>query len=207
MKKFFLILHSLFLIGVVFSVSSQAQSFSALELNILNEINRVRSNPQAYAKWIEDNRSNLAYTPQPQNLKAVDEAIRALKSSPNLPQITPSPLAYKAAKAHLDEQLPTGTFSHNGKDGSTVDKRLKRVGKLPGAYAENAILLNPEDPATAQRVVLIWIIDDIVSNRAHRKVLLDKNYLLAGIACGKFPNSKTYKDYSVCVADFAAQLY
>lgn len=206
MKKFYLILHLLFLIGFVFSASSQAQS-SQLERDILGEINRVRSNPPAYAKWIEDNRDNLAYTPQLQNLKVVDEAIRALKSAPILPQISDSPLAFKAAKTHLDEQLPTGTFSHNGKDGSTVDKRLKRVGKLPGAYGENAVLLNPEDPLTAQRVVLIWLIDDIVSNRGHRKVLLDKNYLLAGIACGKFPNSKVYKDYSVCVADFAAQLY
>lgn len=205
MKKLFLIFCSLFLLGFVFSISSQAQS-SQIERDILNEINRVRSNPQAYAKWIEDNRARLPYTPQPQNLKVIDEALRALKSSPALPTITPSPLAYKAAKAHLDEQLSTGSFSHSGKDGSSVDKRLKRVGKLPGAYAENAILLNPEDPATAERAVLIWIIDDVVSNRGHRKVLLDKNYLLAGIACGKFPNSKVYKDYSVCVADFAQVL-
>lgn len=205
MKKFFLTFLTLFLIGFIFSASSPAQSYSQLESDVLNEINRVRRNPQVYAKWIEDNRRNLPYTP-PQNLKAIDEAIRALKSSPNLPQITASPLAYKAAKTHLDEQLPTGTFSHSGKDGSSVDKRLRRVGKLTGAYGENAVLLNPEDLPTAQRIVLIWIIDDSVSNRGHRKVLLDKNYLLAGIACGKFPDSKTYKDYNVCVADFAQQL-
>lgn len=203
MKKFFLTICSLFLIGTVFSVSSEAQS-SNLESDILSEINRVRSNPQAYAEWIENNRAKLAYTPQ--NLKTIDEAIRALKSSPKLSQIADSPLAYKAAKAHLDEQLPTGMFSHSGKDGSSVDKRLKRVGKLTGAYAENAVLLNPEDPLTAERVVLIWIIDDLVSSRLHRKTLLDKNYTLAGIACGKFPASKTYKDFSVCVADFAQQL-
>lgn len=203
MKNFSLTVFSLFLIGFVFSASSQAQS-SQIEPDILNEINRVRSNPQAYAKWIDDNRSKLAYTPQ--NLKVIDEAIRVLKSSPALPPIANSPLAYKAAKAHLDEQLPTGMFSHSGKDGSSIDKRLKRVGKLTGAYGENAVLLNPEDQLTAERVVLIWIIDDLVSSRAHRKALLDKNYTLAGIACGKFPNSKTYKDYSVCLADFAQQL-
>lgn len=203
MKKFFSIFCLLFLTVFSSLVSAQAQS-SPLERDVLSEINRVRGNPQAYAKWIEDNRANLPYTPQ--NLKVIDEALRVLKSSPALPQIAQSPLAYKAAKAHLDEQLPTGVFSHSGRDGSSVDKRLRRVGKLPGAYAENAVLLNPEDAATAERVVLIWIIDDLVSNRGHRKVLLDKNYRLAGIACGKFPNSKVYKDYSVCVADFAQVL-
>lgn len=206
MKRFFLLLFVLLFSFPAFSNFIQAQAYSRLEHEILSEINRVRKNPQAYAKWIEDNRRKLPYMPQPERLKSIDEAIRALKASPALPRITASPLAYKAAKAHLDEQLPTGKFSHKSKDGSSIDDRLRRVGKLIGAYGENAILMNPEDEVTAERLVLVWIIDDTVRSRGHRKILLDKNYLLAGIACDKFPNSKTYKDYTVCVADFAAQL-
>lgn len=186
--------------------SVQAQNYSQLESDILKEINRVRSNPQAYAQWIEDNRTKLPYTPEARRLKVIDEAIRALKSAAPLPQISASPLAYKAAKAHLDEQLPTGQFSHSGKNGDSIDKRLRKVGKLTGAYGENIALMNPEDTVTGERAVLMWIIDDLVSSRAHRKALLDKNYLLTGIACGKFSESKIYKDYTVCVADFAAQL-
>ena len=188
------------------SVSAQDSKYSQLESDILKEINRVRANPQAYAKWIEDNRAKLPYTPEPPRLNVIDEAIRALKSAVPLPQLSASPLAYKAAKAHLDEQLPTGQYSHTSKNGDSINDRLKKVGKLTGAYSENAALMNPENPLTAERVVLLWIIDDLVSNRGHRKNLLNKNYLVTGIACGKFPDSKVYKDYAVCVANFAAQL-
>lgn len=185
---------------------TKAQNFSPLESEILKEINRVRKNPAAYADWIEANRNRLPYTPVPERMKVIDEAVRQLRATAPMAELTASAPAYQAAKKQLEENLPTGVYTHSGKDGSSVKQRLNRVGKLTGAYAENAVLMNPEDPLTAERVVLVWIIDDIVPNRGHRQVLLDKNLLLGGIACGKFPSSTVYKDYSVCVANFAQQL-
>lgn len=196
-----------FLFGFfVFTNHAQAQSFSQLEREILSEINRVRRDPAAYAKWIEDNRANLPYTPQPKRLKVIDEAVRELRKSPALPVLTVSRIARSSAKAHLNDQLPTGKFSHNGADGSSVDRRLRRFGILTGAYGENAIAMNPEDPVTAARLVLVWVIDDTIRGRGHRKLLLDANYRVAGIACGKYANSGIFPDHTLCVADFAAQL-
>lgn len=206
MKKSFWLF--LFFLLFVFSGGIQAQANSALEQEILAEINSIRTNPAAYAKWIEDNRSKLPYNPQPGKQKTVDEAVKVLKSTQPLSALTASPAATKAAKSHVENQLPTGKFSHNGTDGSTADKRLKRFGKLTGNYGENAIVMNPNEKGAveAKGIVLAWVIDDFIDNRAHRKFLLDKSFQFFGAACGKYLNSKIYPDYTLCVVDFAQQL-
>jgi uncharacterized protein YkwD len=48
-------------------------------------------------------------------------------------------------------------------------------------------------------VVLQLLIDDGVRNRGHRKTLLDRDYAVAGAACGP------HREYQqICVIDFAA---
>lgn len=203
--RFFLFLFFPFLI---FSGAVRAQTSAALEREILAEINSLRTNPAAYAKWIEDNRGSLPYNPQPGKQKTIDEAVKVLKSTAPLAALNVSPAATKAAASHVANQLPTGKFSHNGTDGSTADGRLKKFGRLIGNYGENAIVMNPNEKGIveAKGIVLAWVIDDYVGSRAHRKFLLDKTFQFVGAACGKYPNSKIYPDYTLCVVDFAQQL-
>lgn len=199
MKKVFpVVLLQLFLF--VFPGLAQTPSLSPLEQNIIDEINRVRTNPASYAKWIEENRKNLPYKPQKE--KVVDETIKVLNSTSALPALTILPGINAAAKDHLDNQLPTGYFSHKGTDGSTVDKRLKRHGQLEGGSAENAAFMGSDD---AKGFVLSWIIDDVISGRDHRKNILNKNYLFTGIACGQYPSSTKLAGLTLCVMPFAVK--
>ena len=206
MKKnlFLFFLVSLF----AFPLSAVAQTNSQLEKEVFEEINRVRIDPAAYAKWMEDNRYNLPYKTLPDKMKVIDEAAQVLRSTMPLAPLRLSSIAHTSAEFHVDDQLPTGKFSHTGTDGSSVDARLRRFGHLTGAYGENAIAMNPNEQGIieAAAIVLAWVIDDRVGNREHRKILLDKNYRLAGVACGKYPVSKIFPGYTLCVMDFAQQL-
>jgi uncharacterized protein YkwD len=206
MKKFLPLFF--FFVIFIFSGDVRAQSNTAFEKEILAEINSLRTNPATYAKWIEDNRKNLPYNPQSGKEKTIDEAIKALKLTAPLLPLTVSQAATKAAKSHVDNQLPTGKFSHNGTDGSTADSRLRRFGKLTGNYGENAIAMNPNEKGIveAKGIVPAWVIDDYVGNRAHRKFLLDKNFQFVGAGCGKYSSSKIYPEYTLCVVDFAQQI-
>lgn len=206
MKKSLLWLLSVFLF--VFPICAAAQNNSQLEKDVLSEINRVRTNPAAYAKWMEDNRYNLPYKTLPDKTKVIDEAAKVLKSTAPLSPLHLSSIAHTSAKFHVDDQLPTGKFSHTGTDGSSVDERLRRFGELIGAYGENAIAMNPNERGIvdAKGIVLAWVIDDRMGNHGHRKIILDRNYQLAGVACGKYSASRIYPDYTLCVVDFAQQL-
>src|SRR4051812_24034004 len=111
-----------FLLNIfIFSSQAQAQSKAPFEKELIDEINRVRTSPKDYAKWIEDNIKNLPYQSEEKN--ALGEAVRVLKSTSPLPAFTLSEGISKAATAQVKDQLPTGEFSHKGTDGSTIDKR------------------------------------------------------------------------------------
>lgn len=172
-------------------------SDSDLEQQLLDELNRARTNPAKYADYLE---STLAYydglkfrRPTDTSIlltregaAAVREAIRVLRSTPSMPALRLSAGMTQGARDHVRDQGPRGKLDHEGTDGSMAWDRVDRYGKWSGRVSENMSF----GPETGRDVVAALIVDDGVRSRGHRKNIFDPAIRLAGIACG---SHRTYR--------------
>ncbi len=203
---------SLFLVAVVSSTSVAAEaptptfSFTALEDEVLAEMNLLRKDPRAYADKLvalrrfyrgkriirsEDQPAILTI----EGVAALDEAIAALRRAPpRLPRLAHSGGLAAAAREHAEDLGRSGALAHDGSDGSSPAQRVSRFGTWDGLVAEN-IAFGPSD---AEEIVIGLLVDDGVPDRGHRDVLLTRELFFAGVACGPHP---TY--HITCVIDYA----
>ena len=177
---------------------------SAIEARILREMNLARSKPAGYAELLAERRKYFKETrfKQPregaietqEGVAALDDAIEYLKQVGPAAALTPSPGISRAARDHVLDQGPSGGLGHQGKDGSRTADRVSRYGKWSGKLAEN-ISYGQSD---AREVVLQQIVDDGTPARDHRMNLLDPDFRIVGLACGR------HEEYGVmCVTTFA----
>jgi hypothetical protein len=181
-----------------------AQSGS-LEQDILAEINRVRSNPSAYAEeLVKITRyfdGKILKIPgeipmmTTEGVSAVNEAIQDLRSQNSAPPLKWSDAISQAARDHVNDTGGKGIVSHDGTDGSNPFSRMERYGTFQGTAAENVSY----GSHTAKDVVKQLIIDDGVPSRGHRKTIVNADLRIAGVACGHHSQYKT-----MCVIDYAA---
>lgn len=167
------------------------ENSAEIETAIVNETNRLRSNPQAYAAELAELRQyfqgNILKLPgqlpleTQEGVAVVDEAIRDLKATSPLPSLTLSQGLSLGARDHVLDLGPKGKAGHYGTDGSDPFQRINRYGTWQGIAGEN-ISFSPI--ATARWHVMQLVIDDGVKNRGHRKALLNPDYRLTGSACG-----------------------
>ena len=182
---------------------SPAADPAAQGRRVLDEINRARANPKAYAEllrpWLGHFSGRLLRLEGEIDLvtqegrPAVAEAIAYLEAADPLPPLAWSEGLHLAAREHALEQAD-GATGHAGKRGSSPFERMERQGRWVDTAGE-AIGYGPEDP---RRVVLNLIVDDGVPGRGHRKSLFNPEFHVAGAACG--PHA-TYGH--LCVIDFA----
>lgn len=188
--------------GIAIPAGAQTGGADAqkLEAAVFDGINGVRRNPAAYARWIRENRNRLPY--QPQQKAAIGEAIRALRAAKPMPAVAFDAGIQRAARDHVADQLPTGTFDHTGTDGSDWIARMNRHGKVDGSTGEIAAIFSD---ATAATMVLGWIVDDGDPQRGHRKTILNRDLAYGGVGCGNYPPSSNLPGVvlTLCVADFA----
>lgn len=176
-----------------------------LARGVLSELNRVRTDPQGYANYLE---SLLPYyegtvlrVPGETALQtregrpAAEEAIRALRAQSPLPALTWADGMARSAYDHVLDIGPRGTTGHIGSDGSTPSDRVNRYGNWVGYISENIDF----GPDRALLVVRDFVIDDGVPDRGHRRNLLDGSVRVAGVACGAHAQYRT-----MCVVDHAA---
>jgi uncharacterized protein YkwD len=175
------------------------------EKAVILEINKLRSDPAAYAREYLEPLLNL-YDGKKLNypgdvpiitkegVVALKDAIRELKSAPPVPLLSPDLRLTKASRDHMKDQSATGRTGHTGSDGSSAQDRIRRYGPWQKAMGENIFYGDPD----ARAVVLHLVIDDGIPKRGHRKNFLSEHYLLVGVACGKHPGWR-----NVCVMDFA----
>ncbi len=171
--------------------ASQVQNFAEIEKAIVDETNRLRAHPQAYAAelaalkpYFKGNLLKLpGQTPleTQEGITAVDEAIRDLNATAPLSSLTLSQGLSLGARDHVLDLAPKGKIGHYGTDGSDPFVRINRYGTWQGSAGEN-ISFSPI--ATAKWHVMQLVIDDGVKNRGHRKALLNPDYRLTGSACG-----------------------
>ena len=166
---------------------------SKFEQGVLEEVNLARTNPQTYAKLVEDykaafvgnlfRRKGKVDISTNEGTAAVDEAIDFLKDQKPLDALRPSKGMSKAARDHVKDTGPKGLVGHDGSDGSTPEVRLNRHGKWLKACAENV----GYGMDTPRLVVIQLIVDDGVAGRGHRKNLFNDKYFRTGI----LPDAKT----------------
>ena len=176
---------------------------TALEREVLVEINFARMQPGRYAEQLRGYRALfrgkvVRYPGNPAGLlteegtRAVDEAIAFLERQAPLPPLGAAPLLAQAARDHAVEQGPRGALGHLSKDGANPRDRVRRRGG--GSYVAEAITYGPP---TAPEVVRQFIVDDAVPGRGHRKTLFAAEMRFAGAGCGRH---RTYR--MMCVVDF-----
>jgi len=123
------------------------------EQQVLDEINLVRTNPKAYIQYID---SFLEYWDSDSGERATAEELkRELKKMTPLPALVFSPDLYKSSKKHGEYILKTKKFAHSDCD-----------------CGENIQYGNSE----IRYAVIDLLIDNGVSDRGHRKNILNPNY-------------------------------
>lgn len=183
-----------------FSVTVHAQSagaMSARETIVLEEMNRVRADPAAYADILREYRTyfNGRVMRRPgdragiltsEGVSAVDEAIAFLERQEALPPFAASRLLARAADDHVDEQGPRGALGHASDDGARAGDRAERRGG--GRYVAEAISYGPSD---GREVVRQLIVDDGVPDRGHRDLIFTSEFRYAGVGCGDHARFET----------------
>jgi len=108
----------------------------------------------------------------------------------------PSAGMSRAARDHAESLSVSGRIGHGS--GNAPAKRLQKFGKWTGCMGEN-ISYGPE---TGYRVLIALLIDDGVSARGHRKVILEERFTRIGV--GSAPHKRYGKSFVVTYAcDYA----
>jgi uncharacterized protein YkwD len=170
---------------------------------IVQEMNLARQNPALYATYVEELRSrfNGKFLLLPgqtklfpkEGLRAIDEAIRFLRTvRPEQPLVL-SPGMSRAAADHCADQIG-GAIGHDGSDRSNPGDRISRYGVWTLGWGENIAY----GKISARDVILALVIDDGVPGRKHRKSIFNPKFNFAGAAYGPHARFRT-----VCSIDFA----
>ncbi len=163
---------------------------TAEENEMVKEINLLRSNPAGYIPYVEqyirDIKSGKAFG---SSTTAAYELIDELKRTPPLSILQTTDCLYQAARKHGEEAVRKGSSDHQGIDGSWPWDRVKRSCANMQDGNENLV----GGPSNIREAVMLLLVDDGISNRGHRKTLLNKDWKY--VACyksgkvGQMPNS------------------
>lgn len=186
--------------------SKQVEFLSQIEMEIVEEMNLVRQNPAAYARYLENLKkyydNDLLQFPgktpvrTQEGVKAVEEAIRFLRSAEPVAKLKISEGLSRAARDHVSDQSRSGKTGHIGNDGSKPYERMERYGSWEGLSGEN--IAYGDD--SARMIVMQLIIDDGVPTRGHRENILSQEFRYTGVAVGGHPIYRT-----MCVIDYAGE--
>jgi uncharacterized protein YkwD len=173
---------------------------------VIQQMNRVRTDPQGYAAFLESCRpyykDRLLEIPgqvpirTQEGVGALDEAIRVLRRTSPVAPLDESVALKSSAALLAGEQSATGGIGHFGRDGSTPFTRMARYGTWLDEAAENV----EYGSRSAERIVADLVVDDGESGRGHRRNILNEDFHVAGAGFGSHPRYGT-----VCVIDFAAK--
>ena len=170
---------------------------------VIDQVNRVRTNPQAYAAYLENFRSyytadGMFRAPGRRMLRthegvsALDQAIRTLQRASAQAPITASDLLAGAGRELINAQQQSGLIGH----GSAPFERMQHYGVWQNMAGENVAYGAP----TAEQVVYNLVVDDGERSRGHLKNILQPGFRVAGVSKGNHPIYGT-----ICVIDFASE--
>jgi uncharacterized protein YkwD len=173
---------------------------------VIDQMNRVRTNPRGYADFLESCRryyqgrrlempGQIPIRTQ-EGAGALDEAVRVLRRTAPVAPLDDSLALTSSAASLAGEQAETGGVGHFGRDGSTPFSRMARYGTWLDHAAENV----DYGAHSAERIVADLVIDDGNGDRGHRRNILNQDFHVAGAGFSQHPRFGT-----VCVIDFATR--
>lgn len=185
---------------LLFAANAMPARETSIEAGVFKALNQFRSDPAIYVSLLESQRryyhGRFLEIPgrvtirTEEGVRAVDEAIRALRSLRGpLGTVALSQGLARAANAHVHETGERGLVGHGD-----FARRISQFGRWSGGIGEDISY----GEANAREVIMQLLIDDGVRDRGHRQSLFDSRWRYVGIACG--PHS-AYR--SMCVLDFA----
>lgn len=183
-------------------------NLSTLEQGVFEEMNRLRTNPSAYADLLEKQKQHFYKNSLKlrgetvdlnRRVSAVDDAVRLLRSQRPLPPLSISTGMSRANRDHVNNQGRSGEyFGHTGDDSTTGSgKRLSRYGSV-GCFRsdedefENMIYF--EQPAdqgaipTDRAVVMEMLINYRPRRTGNPDNLFNPDFQVTGVACGSHSN-------------------
>ena len=169
----------------------------SLDSDVLYELNLARTQPQAYARALEDAATRSRASGAYDDPAAFEEAVRFLRRQPALPPLGADRALKGAALSHASYQGRQGGFGHKGAGGESLGDRLRRNGAFASLMAEDISY----GYANPREVVLQLIVDSGVPGRGHRANIFNPAFREAGVACGPH---RVYG--AMCVVDFAGTL-
>ncbi len=179
---------------------------STLSEELIEETNKMRTNPAAYAQRLEAIRDyyegNLVKVPGRPALQvvegvgALDEAIAVLKRSRPLGALVFSPGMSFGANDHATDLGSKGITGHYGSDGSDPFARISRYGEWHNRVSEN---ISYGQATIAEWHLINLLVDDNVPSRGHRQALLEPTYSAMGAACHEHSGFRI-----VCVMNYAS---
>jgi uncharacterized protein YkwD len=181
---------------------TEINNYSILNQAVIAEVNRLRVNPAKYADdvlvpYLHSMSDDGCFTFKGKSYvtvegkSAVTEAIKVLKHHKSVSSLSYSSELFEVANDHCAYQGKTQQVGHTRTDGTSFADHVKRLGL--NCSGEN-ISYGFDD---AQMILIELLVDDGVSDRGHRKNLLNSKYDIIGVACGP------HKKYQyMCVLDF-----
>ncbi len=171
---------------------------------VLHVLNEVRGDPAGYGDFLRraadgyrggiyaerDGTEHATYEGE----AAVRDAARALDGSSGIAALVPDPVLTAAARDHAEAQGKAGGIGHVSSAGGSPGARVRRRGG--DIYVVEAVSYGMRTP---EAVVRQWMVDDGVSGRGHRKMLMTQQYRYAGIWCARHVARAT-----MCVIDLSA---
>ncbi len=189
------------------AVKEPAFDFSFMtpeEKEMIEEINRLRSNPEGYIPFLEAYAAKYEsqYRGDEDFGIAVNELKEQLKNMQPLSQLRPHQALYNVAKSHGLDNKTNNKFEHIGSDGSDPFERVKRSGLKnfiddKGFFAPNENLVGGEN--TPRESVVALLIDAGVKSRGHRKALLNPKWKY--VACYKIGRIENIAELKGQVSD------
>ncbi len=170
--------------GVTVNTAQDASYLTEEEKQIIAELNKVRSNPKAFAE---------TYLAGQHSGSACYEKIRNMNP---MPVLYPSRALSAAAKDHADDMGKTGQQGSTGSDGSSWWQRIRRHGIWSGIAGES-ICYGHQNASE----VIVQLLITSKSCDEQRENLLNPMANFVGAAAGPHTAYQT-----ICVITFAADI-
>jgi hypothetical protein len=207
---------------IIYTANEEAY-LSEDEKEMIAEVNRVRTNPKMYVKFIEpllveaekrlkkEGRGSRSYSimttyrngsatkkriyfyKNEEEVKALKSLVYDLENLGVLNALKPSYGIHKALKKHARDQKPKGDIDHLGTDGTWPNDRITKYAKDMAYGNENIAGMTRSTPRS---IVILLLVDDGIEGYGHRYNLLNPEWTHCScIAVGQITDESWAMDF------------